>query len=83
MTSRTESTCCYFRGMYFGAYPIITNYSAFTKDTTNNNLCGCIVDNNDIQCLSNALLENMQDSIWNINVLRAKSMLEKCLDIKN
>lgn len=83
MTSRTESTClATLEGMYFGAYPIITNYSAFTKDTTNNNLCGCIVDNNDIQCLSNALLENMQDSILEYKCIESQKYAREMFGYK-
>lgn len=46
MTSLSESTCIStLEGMYFGTYPVITNYSDFTLDTTNNNKVGCIVEN--------------------------------------
>lgn len=83
MTSRTESTClATLEGMYFGAYPIITNYSDFTKDTTNNNLCGCIVDNNDIQGLSNALLENMQNSILEYKCIESQKYARDMFEYK-
>lgn len=83
MTSRTESTClATLEGMYFGSYPIITNYSDFTKDTTNNNLCGCIVDNNDIQGLSNALLENMQNSILEYKCIESQKYARDMFEYK-
>lgn len=44
MPSRHESTCiATIEAMYFGAYPIITEYSAFALDTTNQKKLGTIV----------------------------------------
>jgi len=62
MTSLSESTCIStLEGMYFGTYPVITNYSDFTLDTTNNNKVGCIVENKNINALVSSLKHIMSD----------------------
>ena len=62
MTSLSESTCIStLEGMYFGTYPVITNYSDFTLDTTNNNKVGCIVENKNINALVSSLKYIMSD----------------------
>lgn len=70
MTSRTESTCiATLESMYFGAYPIITNYSEFTLDTTNWGKCGVIVENGNAIALASELHRAMLD----------KDLLNKCI----
>ena len=62
MTSLSESTCIStLEGMYFGTYPVITNYSDFTLDTTNNKKVGCIVENKNINALVSSLKHIMSD----------------------
>lgn len=47
MPSRSEGACiAVIEAMYFGAYPVITNYSAFALDTTNYGQLGTIVQQN-------------------------------------
>ena len=74
MTSRTESTClATLEGMYFGAYPIITNYSDFALDTTNRGNCGRIVENGNSDKLSAELYNAMVDN----------DLLSKCIISQN
>lgn len=62
MTSRTESVCIsVIEAMYFSVYPIITYYSDFAIDATNNCTCGRIISN-DANEIDNVLLEEMTDS---------------------
>ena len=63
MTSRSESTCIStLEAMYFGAYPIITNYSDFVMDTTNKGTCGIIVENGDADELAQQLSNSMKNN---------------------
>ena len=74
MTSRTESTClATLEGMYFGAYPIITNYSDVALDTTNRGNCGRIVENGNSDKLSAELYNAMVDN----------DLLSKCIISQN
>lgn len=74
MTSRTESTClATLEGMYFGAYPIITNYSDFVLDTTNRGNYGRIVENGNSDKLSAELYNAMVDN----------DLLSKCIISQN
>lgn len=62
MTSRYESTClATLEGMFFGAYPVITNYSEFTRDTTDDGLYGSVVDLGNVEALVNTLKLVMED----------------------
>lgn len=68
MTSRSESTCIStLEAMYFGAYPIITNYSDFTLDTTNMGLYGSIVENGNADELAQQLSKSMKNDNLLIN----------------
>ena len=62
MPSRTEGACiATLEGMYFGCVPIISRYSAFVKDTTNNESIGKVVDDYTSSGFANALGEYMKD----------------------
>ena len=61
MPSRSESTCiAVIEAMYFGAYPVITNYSDFVLDTTNCGQLGTIVQQN-AKSLSQSLMSFMEN----------------------
>lgn len=62
MPSRTESTCIStLEGMYFGCVPIISRYSAFVKDTTNNETIGKVVDDYTSSGFAKTMVEYMKD----------------------
>lgn len=64
MPSRTESTCiATLEGMYFGCVPIISRYSAFVKDTTNNEAIGKVVDDYTPSGFAKAIVEYMEDEV--------------------
>jgi len=66
MTSRSEGACIStLESMYFGAYPIITNYSDFALDTTNKGSCGIIVENGN----ADELAQQLSNSMKNDNLL--------------
>ena len=68
MTSRSESTCIStLESMYFGAYPIITNYSDFALDTTNKGTYGIIVENGNAKELAQQLSNSMKNDDLIIN----------------
>lgn len=68
MTSLSESTCIStLESMYFGAYPIITNYSDFVMDTTNKETCGIIVENGNADELAQQLINAMKNDNLLIN----------------
>ena len=68
MTSISESTCIStLESMYFGAYPIITNYSDFVMDTTNKGTCGIIVENGNANELAQQLINAMKNDNLLIN----------------
>lgn len=74
MTSRTEGACiATLESMFFGAYPIITNYSDFALDTTNWGNCGRIVENGNSDKLSAELYNAMVDN----------DLLSKCIISQN
>lgn len=63
MTSRTESFgIATIEGMYFGAYPIVTNYGFVVDDITNSGMFGSIARNNDIDDFSSKLEIFMNNS---------------------
>lgn len=62
MTSRYESTCLVtLEAMYFGAYPVITDYSEFTIDTTDGGKYGTVVELENVIDLVKALVKMMSD----------------------
>ena len=66
MTSRSAGACIStLESMYFGAYPIITNYSDFALDTTNKGSCGIIVENGN----ADELAQQLSNSMKNDNLL--------------
>ena len=68
MTSRSEGACIStLESMYFGAYPIITNYSDFALDTTNRGSCGIIVENGNADDLAQQLINAMKNDNLLIN----------------
>ena len=68
MTSRSEGACIStLESMYFGAYPIITNYSDFALDTTNTGTCGIIVENGNADELAQQLINAMKNDNLLIN----------------
>ena len=74
MTSRTEGACiATLESMFFGAYPIITNYRDFALDTTNWGNCGRIVENGNSDKLSAELYNAMVDN----------DLLSKCIISQN
>ena len=74
MTSRTEGACiATLESMFFGAYPIIINYSDFALDTTNWGNCGRIVENGNSDKLSAELYNAMVDN----------DLLSKCIISQN
>lgn len=61
MTSRSESVCiAVVEAMYFGAYPVLTNYSDFVLDATNQGKLGCITEHT-AKSVSNALRKTIED----------------------
>ena len=63
MTSRSESTCiATLEGMYFGNYPVITNYSSFVKDTTDNMIKGDVIFKDTSEEVAKGLIQRMQDT---------------------
>lgn len=62
MPSRTESTCiATLEGMYFGCIPIISRYSSFVQDTTNNETIGKVVDDYTSSGFAKTMVEYMKD----------------------
>ena len=81
MTSLSESTCIStLEGMYFGTYPVITNYSDFTLDTTNNNKVGCIVENKNINALVSSLKHIMSDNNLYCKGVESQSYVRSVFD---
>ena len=81
MTSLSESTCIStLEGMYFGTYPVITNYSDFTLDTTNNNKVGCIVENKNINALVSSLKHIMSDDNLYCKGVESQSYVRSVFD---
>lgn len=63
MTSRSESTCiATLEGMYFGNYPVITNYSSFVKDTTDNMIKGDVIFKDTPEEMAKGLTQRMKDT---------------------
>ena len=74
MTSRSEGACIStLESMYFGAYPIITNYSDFALDTTNMGACGIIVENGNADELAQQLSKSMKNDNLLINCNESQS----------
>lgn len=64
MPSRTEGACiATLEGMYFGCVPIISRYSSFVKDTTNNESIGKVVDDYTSSGFAKAIVEYMEDEV--------------------
>lgn len=64
MPSRSEGACiATLEGMYFGCVPIISRYSAFVKDTTNNESIGKVVDDYTSIGFAKTLVEYMKDEV--------------------
>ena len=64
MPSRSEGACiATLEGMYFGCVPIISRYSAFVKDTTNNVSIGNVVDDYTSIGFAKTLVEYMKDEV--------------------
>lgn len=62
MTSRYESFCiAAFEGSFFGAYPVLTNYSASVIDVTAGQSIGSIMNKNDAELLADKLCKAMID----------------------
>lgn len=62
MPSRSESTCiATLEGMFFGCIPVVSRYSAFVKDTTNNEMIGKVVDDYTSRGLATVLEAYMRD----------------------
>ncbi len=58
LTSRSESFgIAAIESMYFGCYPILTDYGTVVKDITNNGEYGDIVPQDDCELLANKILE--------------------------
>ena len=61
MTSRSESFCiAVSEAMYFGAYPILTNFGRIVKDLTDNGRYGTVVPQEDAAALAAALERTAQ-----------------------
>ena len=74
MTSRSEGACIStLEAMYFGAYPIITNYSDFALDTTNMGTYGIIVENGNADELVQQLSKAMKNDDLSINCNESQS----------
>lgn len=74
MPSRTEGACiATLEGMYFGCVPIISRYSYFVRDTTNNETIGKVVDDYTSSGFAKAMVEYMEDEVL------IKAELEKAI----
>lgn len=63
LTSRSESFgIAVIESMYFGSYPVLTEYGTIVRDITNEGKCGDIVPQNDCEALAAKLQELMSDS---------------------
>ena len=72
MTSRYESFCiAAFEGIYFGTYPVLTNYSASVIDVTAGHRIGSIVNEEDAEALANELANEL-----------CKAMIDSKLELK-
>ena len=61
MTSRSESFCiAVSEAMYFGAYPVLTNFGRIVKDLTDNGQYGTVVPQEDAAALTVALERTAQ-----------------------
>lgn len=81
MTSRSESTCIStLEAMYFGAYPIITNYSDFALDTTNMGIYGIIVENGNADELAQQLSKLMKNDDLLINCYESQIYARNTFD---
>lgn len=69
MTSRSESVCiAVVEAMYFGAYPVLTNYSDFVWDATNQGKLGYITEHT-AKSVSNALRKAIENkSLSKLNI---------------
>lgn len=61
LSSRSESFgISTVEAMYFGAYPVLTNFGSIANDITLNEKYGCVVDNNDALKLKNGILQAIE-----------------------
>lgn len=62
MTSRSEGFCiAILEAMYFGAYPILTDFGRSVQEVTNHNQYGSIVPQNNVNILTEVLEKIAQD----------------------
>lgn len=62
MTSRSEGFCiAVLEAMYFGAYPILTDFGRSVQDVTNHGQYGSIVPQNNVKILTEVLEKVAQD----------------------
>ena len=74
LTSLSESFgIAVIEGMYWGAYPIITNYGRIVEDITDNRKLGVVVDSNDSCQYARALQSVMKSGV-------AQVVSQKCKD---
>ncbi len=63
LTSRSESFgIAAIESMYFGCYPVLTDYGTIVKDITDNGTYGDIVQQDDSETLAKRIIERMNDS---------------------
>lgn len=62
-----------FRGYVFGCVPIISRYSSFVRDTTNNETIGKVVDDYTSSGFAKVMVEYMKDEAF------IKSEVEKAI----
>ena len=73
LTSRSESFgIAVIEGMYFGTYPVLTNYGDIVKDVTNNGNIGTVVYENNDNTYAKALEMAMK------NVASNTQLCEEC-----
>lgn len=66
MTSRSEGFCiAVLEAMYFGAYPILTDFGRSVQDVTNHGQYGSIVPQNNVKILTEVLEKVAQDGELN------------------
>lgn len=84
MPSRTEGACiATLEGMYFGCVPIISRYSSFVRDTTNNETIGKVVDDYTSSGFAKAMVEYMKDeALLKSEVEKAISYARDTFDYK-
>ncbi len=62
LTSRSESFgIAAIESMYFGCYPILTDYGTIVKDITNDGIYGDVISQNDCELLADDIIKRMND----------------------